>query len=117
MIVRSSKFILSRKKKPCTSSAAIYIFLPLILTIGINSLISVKLIVRERAQEVGCAGCRLGGGHCAAPVSNTCEAIIPPCAVLSTTTTDRPVRAGQRNEGPHTGTPGLRRDYTRAGQI
>ena len=71
MIVRSSKFIISRKKKPCTSSAAIYIFLPLILTIGINSLISVKLIVRERAQEVGCAGCRLGGGHCAAPVSNT----------------------------------------------
>ena len=45
--------------------AAIFIFLPLIVTIAINSCISVKLVMREtvRAEE-GCAGCRLGTrGH------------------------------------------------------
>lgn len=44
---------------------AVYIFLPLFVTVGINSSISMKLILRDKSpDQVGCASCRLGGGSC-----------------------------------------------------
>ena len=46
---------------------ALYTFLPLVVTVTINSLISVSLISRETEQDrAGCASCRLQGGACEA---------------------------------------------------
>ena len=47
------------------SASALYTFLPLVVTVTINSLISVSLLSRERQEDrAGCAGCRLEGGAC-----------------------------------------------------
>ena len=48
-------------------TSALYTFLPLVVTVSINSLISVSLLTRETRQDrAGCAGCRLQGGACQA---------------------------------------------------
>ena len=48
-----------------TRNSALYTFLPLVVTVTINSLISVSLVTRETQQDrAGCAGCRLQGGAC-----------------------------------------------------
>ena len=45
--------------------SALYTFLPLVVTVTINSLISLSLVSRERKEaRAGCAGCRLQGGAC-----------------------------------------------------
>ena len=47
------------------STSALYTFLPLVVTVTINSLISVSLVTRDTQQDrAGCAGCRLQGGAC-----------------------------------------------------
>ena len=47
------------------ATLALMTFIPLTVTICINSGIAIKLILRDRHQErQGCAGCRLQGGAC-----------------------------------------------------
>ena len=44
---------------------ALYTFLPLVLTVSINCLVSTAQLCKQRQQDqAGCAGCRLQGGHC-----------------------------------------------------
>ena len=47
--------------------SALYTFLPLVVTVTINSLISLSLLTRATQQaRAGCAACRLQGGLCEA---------------------------------------------------